>query len=170
MTQRSSTIIFFGNECLATGVTTTAPTLKGLLSNGYKVAAVFVNQDSYKSRQSKKLEVEEVARAHGIPLLKPKSLDETVEQIKTWKADIGVLAAYGKIVSTKIIEIFPSGIVNIHPSLLPKGRGPTPIEQVILENHSETGVSIMKLMKAMDAGPEDVGDHLGVAGDQARVQ
>jgi methionyl-tRNA formyltransferase len=63
------------------------------------------------------------------------------------------LVAYGKIVPQSVIDIFPRGIVNIHPSLLPKHRGPTPLESVILSGESETGVSIMELAKEMDAGP-----------------
>jgi methionyl-tRNA formyltransferase len=61
--------------------------------------------------------------------------------------------AYGRIIPQEIIDIFPHGIINIHPSLLPKYRGPTPIEQAILEGVTETGTSIMQLVSKMDAGP-----------------
>jgi len=68
-------------------------------------------------------------------------------------ADIGVLVAYGQIIPQSIIDLFPYGIINIHPSLLPKHRGSAPIESVILDGDTETGVSIMQLVRAMDAGP-----------------
>jgi methionyl-tRNA formyltransferase len=68
-------------------------------------------------------------------------------------AAIGVLAAYGKIVPQSVIDIFPHGIINIHPSDLPRHRGPIPIESVILNGETRTAVSIMRLVKDMDAGP-----------------
>lgn len=69
------------------------------------------------------------------------------------KAKLAVLAAYGHVVSQKVIDEFPLGIINVHPSLLPQYRGSTPIEQAILDGGSKTGVSIMKLTAGMDEGP-----------------
>jgi methionyl-tRNA formyltransferase len=94
----------------------------------------------------------EVASKHGIPVLNPSSLKESIDQIKGFNADIGVLVAYGKIIPQEIIDVFPLGIINLHPSLLPKLRGSTPIETALLEGLTETGVSIMEITKAMDAG------------------
>lgn len=67
-------------------------------------------------------------------------------------ADLGVVAVYGKILSQKILDHFPHGILNIHPSLLPKYRGPSPIRTAIANGDSETGVTIIKLNSEMDAG------------------
>jgi methionyl-tRNA formyltransferase len=67
---------------------------------------------------------------------------------------LGILASYGQLIRQDLLDRFePLGILNIHPSLLPKYRGPSPIESAILDGATETGVSIMKLVKAMDAGP-----------------
>jgi len=153
MKKISKTVVFFGNERLATGVTTEATVLRRLIKNGYKVAAVIVNQDEYKSRKIRQLEVETVAQQAKIKLLTPHKLSEIIEELQGLDAQIGILVAYGKIIPGSVIDIFPSGIINIHPSLLPHGRGPTPIEQAILDGAKETGVSIMQLAQDMDAGP-----------------
>lgn len=153
MTKTSRKIVFFGNERLATGVTTTCPTLRALIEADYDIAAVVSNNSVTVSRKNRVLEIEEVAKAHDIPVLLPSRPSEIKDQLRELKAEVGVLAAYGKIVSEEIINLFPAGIVNIHPSLLPMHRGPTPIESAILCGEAKTGVSIMKLVKAMDAGP-----------------
>ena len=83
----------------------------------------------------------------------PNRLSDVEHKLELTGATVGVLAAYGKIVPQHIIDLFPNGIVNIHPSLLPKHRGPTPIESVILSGETSTGVSLMKLTGQLDAGP-----------------
>ena len=152
MTQGTS-LVFFGNERIATGVTTTAPTLTALIEAGYNVKAVISNYEKGTSRNARTLEIQQVAEAHGIPVLLPNKPSDIIDQIQAYDAEIAVLAAYGKIVPQSIIDIFPKGIVNIHPSLLPLHRGPTPLESVILNGETKTGVSLMSLAKEMDAGP-----------------
>lgn len=146
-------IVFFGNERIATGVNTDVPVLKTLLKNGYDIAAIVTNYEAGKSRRSRQLEIAKVAEEHKIPLLIPDKLSDIKQQLIDYRCPVGVLVAYGKIVPEEIINIFPKGIVNIHPSLLPKHRGPTPIEAAILEGDQKTGVSLMLLAKEMDAGP-----------------
>jgi len=150
----SKTILFFGNEQLATGVTTTTPILKALVLNGYTIAAIVTTPSIIlPSRKHKVMEVEEFARQHDIPLLKLTKLNLAIDKLKSFQADIGILAAFGLIVPSEIIDIFPYGIINIHPSLLPSHRGPTPIESPILAGETKTGVSLMKLVPKLDAGP-----------------
>lgn len=149
----SKTVVFFGNERLATGVTTSAPTLRALIDNGYDVVAVVSNFETGTSRKARSLEIKEITDTHNIPLLLPKNPLDIAKQLKDYKAEIGILVAYGKIVPQSIIDIFPKGIINIHPSLLPLHRGSTPIESAILGGETKTGISIMQLEKAMDAGP-----------------
>ena len=153
MKKISETIVFFGNERLATGVQTAAPTLQALVEAGYNIAAVVSNYETGQSRNARLLEIREVAEKHGIPVLLPTKLTEITQQLRSYNASAGVLVAYGKIVPQAVIDIFPRGIINIHPSLLPLHRGPTPIESIILSGETQTGVSIMKLAKEMDAGP-----------------
>lgn len=164
------TIVFFGNERLATGLSTDAPTLRALIAAGYKVAVVVSNFERSKSRNSRSLEIETVAREHDIPLLLPDKPSEIIEELRSYKATVGVLVAYGKIVPQSIIDVFPRGIVNIHPSLLPLHRGPTPIESVILSGETETGVSIMQLVKAMDAGPVYAQGNLQLRGNETKLE
>lgn len=153
MSSMSKTIIFFGNERIATGVSTATPILHALIENGYTIAAIVANYERGVSRDTRDLEVAEVAKKYHIPVLLPDKLSTIAQQLKDFQATAGVLVAYGKIVPKSIIDIFPRGIINIHPSLLPKHRGPTPLESVILDGSSVTGVSVMQLVKAMDAGP-----------------
>jgi methionyl-tRNA formyltransferase len=150
----SNRILFFGNERLATGVDTDAPTLRALLANGYEVPAIIVAQSQNgKSRRERQLEVSAIARQHNIPLLAPADLAEAQGQLASFKAEAAVLIAYGKIVPQAILDLFPRGIINIHPSLLPLHRGPAPIENAILSGASETGVALMRLSAKMDTGP-----------------
>lgn len=150
----SKTILFFGNERLATGVSTNTPVLRGLIDNGYKVAAVVIAQNEIdKSRQARHLEIADIAKKHNIPVISPENLIKTKSELESYGAEVAVLVAYGKLVPGEIIDIFPKGIINIHPSLLPLHRGSTPIESVILDGSVETGVSLMKLVEKMDAGP-----------------
>lgn len=72
---------------------------------------------------------------------------------KRLEAAVGVLVSYGQIIPQTVLDVFPHGIINIHPSLLPLYRGSTPIESAILEGLTDTGVSIMKLSNKMDEGP-----------------
>lgn len=147
-------LVFFGNERLATGVATTAPVLQALVAAGYEVAAVVVSQaDPAQSRKARTLEVAAAAERLGIPVLAPKKMADIKDDLKKLDAEAGILVAYGKLVPKEIIDVFPSGIINIHPSLLPKRRGSTPIENTILYDERQSGVSLMKLVEEMDAGP-----------------
>lgn len=171
MTKTSKTLIFFGNERLSTGFEPNgAPTLQALIDNGYNVKAVVSNYTRGTSRKARKLEVQEVAERHGIPVLLPQELRDIKEALMAYGAEAAVLVAYGKMVPQDIIDIFPKGIVNIHPSLLPHYRGSTPIETAILDGVSETGVSLMKLVKAMDAGPTWAQEKVQLRGDETKQE
>lgn len=170
MTKPSGTIIFFGNERLATGLGTEALTLRALLENGYNVAAVVANYTPANSRNSRELEVATIAKEHNIPVLLPDRLKSIKDQLVEYNPTIGMLVAYGKIIPQEIIDIFPRGIINLHPSLLPKHRGPTPIESVILQGETKTGVSIMQLAKEMDAGPIFAQAEIELSGTEAKSE
>jgi methionyl-tRNA formyltransferase len=153
MKKTSKTVVFFGNERLATGVSTTAPTLQALIKAGYHVAAVVANFERAVSRSARDLEIAAIAEQHGIPVLLPNKPADIADELRAFNADAAVLVAYGKIVPQSVIDRFSGGILNIHPSLLPLHRGPTPLESVILDGSTETGVSVMQLAAKMDAGP-----------------
>lgn len=92
-----------------------------------------------------------LALKHKIPLLQPKTLKNY--QLPTTNYQLGIVAAYGKLIPKEILDIPKYGTLNIHPSLLPKYRGPSPLQNTILNDDKETGVSIMLLDEEMDHGP-----------------
>jgi len=149
----SKKIIFFGNERLATGVTTNNPVMNRLIEEGYEIDCLILNQESYNSRKLRTIEAEELAIKNNIKVFKPASIQEVKEIILKSGTKLAVLVAYGKLIPESVIDMFPLGIINIHPSLLPDKRGSTPIEQTILDGDKLSGVSLMKLTKGMDSGP-----------------
>lgn len=150
----SKTILYFGNERLVSGLKTTqAPILRALIDAGYTIAAVVSHHSDGQSRSNRTLEVADIAAEHGIPVLTPDRPQDISDQLASYGADAAVLVAYGRIIPQSVIDLFPGGIINVHPSLLPKYRGPTPIESAILNGDTHTGVSIMQLTAGMDEGP-----------------
>jgi methionyl-tRNA formyltransferase len=95
-------------------------------------------------------------RGRQLTTIQPESLKNNLELIKIiteLKPDFGIVAAYGKIIPKPVLDLFLKGILNLHPSLLPKYRGPSPIQTAILNGDKKTGVSIMLLDEEMDHGP-----------------
>lgn len=142
-------LIFFGNEQLAQGIKA-SPIIFNTLQNSdqFEICALLLTNPNHR----KPYAIEKAAKAANNPVYFSKNNDEIIEIIKQYDADVAVLASYGKIIPERIINAFPGGIINIHPSLLPKYRGTTPIESALLNGDAETGVSVMRLVKAMDAG------------------
>jgi methionyl-tRNA formyltransferase len=149
MTHTSKTIVFFGTDEFS------ATSLRELIAKGFTIGAVVTKPDSRKGR-GRELStsiVKQIAEAHGLPVWQPDDVHTIAPDIKKLDHPIGVLVSYGKIIPQSIIDLFEPGIINLHPSLLPLYRGPSPIESAILNGDTETGVTIMQLNKAMDAGP-----------------
>lgn len=149
MTNTSRKIIFFGTEDFSLTV------LTGLIEAGYDIAAVITKPDNKKGRGQQLLAppVKILATKYNIPVWQPKKLSEINDRVKTLQPIAGVLVSYGKIIPKDTITLFTPGIINVHPSLLPKYRGPSPIESAIKNGDTVTGVSIMQLTAQMDAGP-----------------
>lgn len=166
----SRRLVFFGNERLATAVPTDAPVLRALVAAGYEMAAVVASHTEPVSRSKRSLEIVDVAHAYHIPVLLPGRLSEIKEQLAHYRAEAAVLVAFGKIIPQEVIDIFPKGIVNIHPSLLPKLRGSTPVETAILNGLTETGVSLMKLTAEMDAGPVYIQKAVRLTGHETKPE
>lgn len=97
--------------------------------------------------------VEKFAKSHKIEVLSSQKLSEHKPKIKSLKPDLGVVAAFGKIIPKDILEIPKFGFLNVHSSLLPKFRGPSPVQYAILEGEKETGVTIIKIDERVDHGP-----------------
>lgn len=144
-----SKIIYFGNEQLAQGVKYKTPIFDALLASGHEICALVLPD----ARVRKPFAVAKLAEKHNIPIHLVHRGKDLLPIIEQYKPDLGVLSAFGKLVPDEAINAIPCGIINIHPSLLPKYRGTTPIESPLLNGDSETGVSVMRLVKEMDAGP-----------------
>lgn len=142
-------IIFFGSGSLS------ASTLEYVLSSitAIQVVAVVTKPEPIRRHRSQSNPIIKVAQAHRIPVLQPANLKIATNELRQLNATAGLLFAYGKILPPELIDIFPTGILNIHPSILPKHRGPAPIEATILAGDAEAGVSLMLINQSMDAGP-----------------
>lgn len=164
-------VVYFGNERLVSGLQKTdAPILNGLIERGYDVVAVISHFSDSQSRNNRELEVASIAKAHNIPLFTPHKPSEIIRELQSFQADVAVLASYGRIISQDIINLFPLGIVNVHPSLLPQYRGPTPIESAILNGDSETGVSVIQLSAGMDEGPVYSQQKITLTGSETKFE
>lgn len=98
--------------------------------------------------------VVDYAKQNEIPYLSVSNLGkEEIQKLKDEDADLGIVADFGIIIKQDVLDIFPQGFLNIHPSLLPKYRGPTPVQTAILNGDIETGVTIIKIDEKMDHGP-----------------
>ncbi len=141
--------IFFGTPYVA------RDTLEALLENGFKPELVVSNPDAPRGRGRVMTpsETKVLAEQHNLPVYTPMRLDaEAVAEIKKYNCDFAIVVAYGKILPQSLLDIFPKGVFNIHYSLLPKYRGASPVETALLNNDAETGVTIQKMVLAMDAG------------------
>lgn len=130
-------------------------TLAMLLSNGYIPKIVITNPDRPQGRglTLTKSPVRVLAEEYNIPILTPEKIDtEFIEKIKGLHLDLSIVVAYGKILPVEIINAPTHGTLNIHYSLLPKYRGASPLEAALLAGEKETGVTIQKMVKKLDAG------------------
>lgn len=141
-------IIFFGTEDFS------AVSCQKLIDENFEIAGIITKPDSKKGRGQKlqSPKVKQIGEKFRIPVLQPQKMSEIIEFMKNFENPVGVLVSFGRIIPQEIIDLFTPAIVNVHPSLLPKYRGPSPIESAILNGDSKTGVSLMKLSKEMDAG------------------
>lgn len=138
-------IVFFGSGEFA------VPFLNILRQEQYPVVSVITVPDMPAGRRQilTPPPVKAIAEKFGYNIVQ----DLKIEGIKDYGADLGIVADYGKIIPQAILDLFPLGCLNIHPSLLPKYRGPSPIQTAILNGDKETGVTIIKLDSQMDHGP-----------------
>lgn len=146
----SSKLVFFGTEDFS------LPSLKALVEHDYTVVAVVTKPDTARGRSKQLISpvVKSYAEAQGLPVYQPHRLVDIHDELSGLGADAAVLVSYGKILSQRTLDIFnPIGVINLHPSLLPKYRGPAPIEAAIESGDKTTGISIMRLTAGMDEGP-----------------
>jgi methionyl-tRNA formyltransferase len=146
-------IAFFGTPEFAT------PPLRALIGEGHDVVAVVTQPDRPRGRSRSQLDpspVKLVALEEGLPVLqpeRPRGDAAFLEALRAAEADISVVVAYGHILPREVIDLPTHGTLNIHASLLPAYRGAAPIQAAVRDGCAETGVTIMRMVPALDAGP-----------------
>ena len=143
-------VVFMGTPDFAVGA------LEEIIKAGHEVTAVVTQQDKPKGR-GKEMQISAVkacALSHGLPVFQPVKIKtpEAVEQLRSYEADIFVVAAFGQILSKEILDMPKYGCVNIHASLLPKYRGAAPIQWAVIDGEEETGVTIQQMNEGVDTG------------------
>ncbi len=144
-------IVFFGTPAFA------VPALQRLVASTHEVVLVVSRPNRPVGRKQVLTAppVVEMAKRIGLPVLQPRSLKVPgfADELAAVDADVGVVVAYGKLIPARLLTVFPHGFINLHPSLLPKYRGPSPIQWALLRGETVTGVTTMMLDEGMDTGP-----------------
>lgn len=143
-------IVFMGTPAFS------VPILEGLLTEGYEVLAVVTQPDRPVGRKKiiTATPVKEAALKHDLLVLQPEKISgsEELDQIEQLQPDVIVTAAFGQFLPERLLKVPKIGAINVHASLLPKYRGGAPVHYAIINGEKETGVTIMEMIKKMDAG------------------
>ncbi|EMF0124612.1 methionyl-tRNA formyltransferase [Enterococcus hirae] len=143
-------LVFMGTPAFS------VPILEGLLEEGYEVVAVVTQPDRPVGRKKiiTPTPVKEAAVKHGLLVLQPEKISgsEEIEKIIALQPDVIITAAFGQFLPEKLLQAPVHGAINVHASLLPKYRGGAPVHYSIINGEKETGVTIMEMIKKMDAG------------------
>lgn len=144
-------VVFFGTPAFA------VPTLERLFHSSHPVAGVVTQPDRPRGRgqQVTASPVKALAESLKLMVMQPDRLSRDILEpgLLALNADIGVVAAYGKILPDWLLAALPRGLINVHASLLPRYRGASPVHRAVMAGDQETGVTIMRVVKELDAGP-----------------
>jgi methionyl-tRNA formyltransferase len=144
-------LVFFGTPEFA------VPALDALLHSRHSVVGVVTRPDRARGRGQKTSVTPIKARAllANIPVLQPERLNETgfLAALTGLTVDLGIVVAYGRILTESVLAMPRLGLINVHASLLPRYRGAAPVHRAVIDGEPETGVTIMRMVKALDAGP-----------------
>lgn len=144
-------IVFYGTPAFA------VPTLAGLFDSPHRVAAVVTQPDRRRGRGRRIVPapVKQLAAAQGARILQPErpAGDAFVAALSSVEPDLAIVAAYGRMLPDAVLSTPRLGTINVHPSLLPKYRGAAPVQRAVIAGETTTGVTIMRLVREMDAGP-----------------
>jgi methionyl-tRNA formyltransferase len=150
VTPASLRIAYFGTPEFA------VPTLRRLIDTPHRVIAVVSQPDRPRGRgqQLAPTPTKTIALAHGIEVLQPERIreDRFLERLAALAPDLGVVAAYGKLLPETLLGIPRLGLINVHASLLPRWRGAAPVHRAIIAGDEVTGVTIMRVVRELDAG------------------
>jgi methionyl-tRNA formyltransferase len=161
-------IVFFGTPEFA------VPSLSALLAAApHTVVGVVTQPDRPRGRGHKTSDAPVKARAVDarVPILQPERMKDPafLQALSALNADLGVVAAYGRILTDAILAIPRLGMINVHASLLPRWRGAAPVHRAVIAGETSTGVTIMRVVKALDAGPTIVKEHHSIGPDDTSV-
>ena len=145
-------IVFMGTPMFA------VPILKSLYQNGYPISCVYTQppQKSKRGQKINKSPIQLISETLNIEFRTPNSLKENLEELEYFKsleADLAIVVAYGQIIPKSYLNLTKKGFFNIHASILPKWRGAAPIQRSIMNLDNVTGISIMRIVEELDAGP-----------------
>ena len=144
-------VAFFGTPEFA------VPSLSALIESRHEVVALVSQPDRPKGRGQKlqPTPTRQVALEAGVPVLQPAKIrdDTFLDAFRDLRVDLGVVAAYGKILPDALLAIPPLGMINVHASLLPAYRGAAPVHRAVIDGLAATGVTIMRVVRELDAGP-----------------
>lgn len=131
------------------------PVLEKLIKE-HEVVAVYTRAptESGRGKRINKTPVHLLAESKGIEVRTPRSLknNEELQQLESYHADIAIVAAYGMLLPQAVLDMFPRGCINVHASLLPRWRGAAPIQRAVEASDKESGITIMQMALALDAG------------------
>jgi len=154
-------IVFMGTPATA------AATLEQLLQGPDRIVGVVTQPDRPTGRGQKTAPspVRKIAESHSVPVVAPEKIraPEFLETLRNWRPEIIVVVAYGRILPKAILELAPRGCLNVHYSLLPKYRGAAPAAWTIINGEAKAGVTTMRLVEKMDAGPVYLQESITVA-------
>ena len=160
-------IVFFGSANFS------VPSLKALLAGGHRISCVLTQPDRQKGRglQIAETAVKKMAKDATLNIYQPPHVntDEVIKFLKTLSPDLFVVVAYGQILSQEILDIPKIFSINAHASLLPRYRGAAPINWSIINGDSKTGITIIKMIDKMDAGPIISQETLDISEDDTSV-
>ncbi|HEY6616706.1 MAG TPA: methionyl-tRNA formyltransferase [Vicinamibacterales bacterium] len=143
-------VVFFGTPLFA------LPSLDQLIQSAHDVVGVVTQPDRPRGRGQKVTDapVKVTAVQHGLPVLQPARLrdPEVKETLTRWAPELGVVAAYGKILPESVLNLPRFGMINVHASLLPRYRGAAPVQRAVIDGMPESGVTIMRMVLDLDAG------------------
>ena len=134
------------------------PILKSLYQNGYAISYVYTQppQKSQRGQKINKSPIQGIAETLNLEFRTPELLKDNKEEYEFFKAieaDLAIVVAYGQIIPKNFLNLTKKGFINIHASILPKWRGAAPVQRSIMSLDKEIGISIMKIVEALDAGP-----------------
>jgi len=145
-------VIFMGAPEFAT------PTLASLIQSDHAVVAVYTRAPRPAGRRGlevTKTPIQRLAESHGLPVVTPATLrsEEAQSEFRRFRADVAIVAAYGLILPSAVLEAPTFGCLNVHGSLLPRWRGAAPVQRAVMAGDAETGVGLMRMEEGLDTGP-----------------